>query len=920
MLKILYLLFILNVSDCVDWIYNIKENQRPGIFIGDIAFDTNILRSNSAQGSQQTVLWFSQLQQEISSTPQLFNITKTGKLYTAQKLDAESLCKYNTECFKMVDVAVQNKLSFVKILELKIIIEDVNDNRPEFPVDANNLYFSETDGRGTIKSIPNAIDIDVGAQNSQITYHLNENLSNLFALSVIKKIDGTAKLGIFLQQKLDREIKDSYTLEVIAKDGGSPPLQGSLNVLISVTDENDNSPVFSQNVYNVSINDGYFKGTAIIRVSATDVDSGINGKVFFKFGSKTSSNHKMYFKVHKKSGEIFLLQKLPARAKKVYKLFVEATDGGNPPLSSTAIVLVYVINQQNNAPVIDMNFISRSKENNAMVSEAIKVGGFIAFVKVSDEDIGRNSEVSCDLQHEKLQLRSLGKNKYKIVVKNLINRETESSIESTIICEDKGSPPLRTERKFSIQVKDVNDIQPQFTKDTFQFLTYENEEQNFPVGFVNATDEDLGPGGQLSFSLFNQNYNILPFVISDFGFISATQSLDREQQDVYKFKVLVKDNGTPSLNNTANVIVKVMDKNDNAPYFTFPSVNPFSLEIHYQPQMNTDITTLRASDRDRHVNAFLRYEVYRGNDKQLFTVNPYTGVLSFSRPVYQNDAGSYILKLAVKDGGTPILSATTILSLTLTVSNTTAIMYTAEDTETDNRIHINLMIIIVVAAVIVSVAIVVSITVCILRKNNQRDVQYSCRVDDSNNYLGENALSEYNSEQISHDDMPVTVESYASHQRNGPTLLLRRDPHSKYESSHEWKGPVSGIQPQNVIQESLQEATVLSVVDTVEDHVIISREPFTEMSRTDSGHGSSMESTGYYEELPCQLEQVFNIDNVCLSQQPITSQKSNFKDCNDAKIIRVNSPSSSLLWNLPMRNSFNVYPKSLPSAPKAPNT
>uniref|UniRef100_A0A0L8G1X1 Uncharacterized protein n=2 Tax=Octopus bimaculoides TaxID=37653 RepID=A0A0L8G1X1_OCTBM len=92
------------------------------------------------------------------------------------------------------------------------------------------------------------------------------------------------------------------------------------------------------------------------------------------------------------------------------------------------------------------------------------------------------------------------------------------------------------------------------------------------------------------------------------------------------------------------------------------------------------------------------------------------------------------------------------------------------------------------------------------------------------------------------------------------------------------------------------------------------------MSRTDSGHGSSMESTGYYEELPCQLEQVFNIDNVCLSQQPITNQKSNFKDCNDAKIIRVNSPSSSLLWNLPMRNSFNVYPKSLPSVPKAPNT
>ncbi|GAB1604327.1 protocadherin beta-15-like isoform X1, partial [Argonauta hians] len=806
MLKILNLLFILKISYCVDQVYHVKENQRSGIFIGNIASDTRIWRSISAQqSSTETVLWFSKLEKEISTpTPQLFNITKTGELYTAQTLDAEALCKYGLECFKMVDVAVQNKLSFVKILELKIIIEDVNDNPPKFPITSNDLYFSETDGRGTIKSIPNAIDSDVGIQNSKITYHLRDNLNDLFALSVIEKIDGTAKLGIFLQQKLDREMKDSYMLEVMARDGGSPHLQGSLYVKISVTDENDNSPVFSQNVYNVSMNDDYFQGTSFIQVTATDPDSGVNGKVTFKFGSKTPSNHRMYFKVHENTGEISLIKKLPVRAKKVYKLFVEATDGGHPPLSSTAIVLVHVVNQQNNAPVIDMNFISRSKENNAMVSEAIKVGGFIAFVKVTDEDVGKNSEVSCDLQHEKLQLRSLGKNKYKIVVKNLINRETESYIESTIFCEDNGSPPMKTERKFSIQVKDVNDIQPQFTKSTFKFLTYENENTNFPVGFVNATDTDLGPGGQLSFYLFNERGINLPFKISGFGFISATQSLDRERQNVYKFKVLVKDNGTPSLNNTANVIIEVMDKNDNPPYFTFPSANPFNLDVHYHPQSKSGITTLRASDRDSHVNSFLRYDIYEGNDKQLFKVNPYTGVLSFSRTVYQNDAGSYNLVLAVKDNGTPVLSATTTLSLSLTVSNTTARMYTAEDTESDNRIHINLMIIIVVAAVIVSIAIVVSITVCILRKNNQSDLQYSCRVDDSTNHLRETAPTEYNSEQMCHDDMPVSVESYGTNQRNGPTLILRRDLHSKYESSHDWKTPASGIQPQNVLQESLQ--------------------------------------------------------------------------------------------------------------------
>ncbi|CAI9732396.1 protocadherin beta-15-like isoform X2 [Octopus vulgaris] len=802
MLVKIYVALLLNtLSYGFDLSYRVKEAQRPGIYVGDLATDTNLLDKITVK--DRSAIWFSQLHQKQSdSNSQLFNISKSGEIYTAQKLDAESLCKYNTPCFEMVDIAVQNQLAFIKILEMKIIIEDVNDNYPEFPTREIVLHFSEADKKGTSKPIQNAIDRDVGVLNSQIKYQLKKQGNEPFILSIVKKVDGSAKLGIVLEQGVDRETKDNYVLQLIAEDEGLPPKSSFLNVKILIEDENDNSPLFNQNIYNVSINSNHQKNIPIVHLTANDLDIDQNGNVSYHFGSKTSKNDQIYFKINEATGEIFLQKSLLQRAKKVYKLFVEATDGGNPPLSSTAIVLVYVINQQNNAPVIDMNFISRSKENNAMVSEAIKVGGFIAFVKVSDEDIGRNSEVSCDLQHEKLQLRSLGKNKYKIVVKNLINRETESSIESTIICEDKGSPPLRTERQFSIQVKDVNDIQPQFTKDTFKFLTYENEEQNFPVGFVNATDEDLGLGGQLSFSLFNERGIILPFKISDFGFISATQSLDRERQDVYKFKVLVRDNGTPSLNNTANVVVEVMDKNDNAPYFTFPSVNPFTLDVHYHPQSNSDITTLRASDRDSHVNSFLRYEILGGNNKQLFTVNPYTGVLSFSRTVYQNDAGSYNLKLAVKDGGTPVLSATTTLSLTLTVSNTTAKMYTAEDTESDNRIHINLMIIIVVAAVIVSVAIVVSVIVCIIHKRNQKENHYGAAQD----FVGERRPSGYVCEQDSPKyDVPVAILSDPKQQaRNTQSNLIRHVCQPDYNPGQSWKGSSPHIQVQNRTADSRQ--------------------------------------------------------------------------------------------------------------------
>ncbi|GAB1604329.1 protocadherin beta-16-like isoform X1 [Argonauta hians] len=848
--QVCVLLLIVETSLCVDLVYRIDEGSGPGTFVGDIAADTKLLSNISPKGDSN--IWFSQLHQGNSNNLQLFNIAKTGKLFTARQIDAESICKYNVDCYKMVDVAVQQEESFIRILEVKIVIEDINDNTPEFPKKQINLTFDETDGKGTKKSIPNAVDRDVGIQNSQITYLLKNNIDDRFRLSVSKNMDGTSKLGIVLQEKLDREIKDSYQLQVIAKDGGHPPREGVLNIHISVRDENDNSPIFSKSIYNVSIQNGYQRSIPIVILSATDADSGENSKIMYQFSTKTSESVRSYFKLNETSGEIWIVKKLPTGSKNTYKLFVKAKDKGNPSLSSVALVLVNVNSGENNPPDIDMNFISKSKDNLPSISEGVKVGSFIAYVKVTDEN-----EVSCDINHDHFMLQALGRKKYKVVIKKTVDREVENHIDFTIACEDKGSPPMKTEKRFSVQVSDVNDVRPRFTKDTFEFLTYENEVKNFPVGFINATDPDLGPGGQLFYYLVSGDGSILPFKISHLGFISTTRSLDREQKEIYKFKVLVKDNGTPSLNNTANVVVEVMDKNDNAPYFTFPSVNPFSLDVHYHPQSKSDITTLRASDRDRHVNSFLRYDIYEGNDKQLFKVNPYTGVLSFSRTVYQNDAGSYNLVLAVKDNGTPVLSATTTLSLTLTVSNTTARMYTAEDTESDNRIHINLMIIIVVAAVIVSVAIVVSVIICVVHKKNQKENHYGATQD----YVGERRPSGYVCEQDSPKyDVPVTILSDPKQIRNSKATLVRREPQSMYKPGQSWKGSSLGVQLHSItpeayqVQGNLPDFSVTRAIGKAQHHMVMSPDRFSEMSTmssvTDSGHGCSDSGTAHYETLP----------------------------------------------------------------------
>ncbi|GAB1603903.1 protocadherin beta-15-like isoform X1 [Argonauta hians] len=725
---------------CVDFTYYIMDGSKPGTSLGNVGVDTHFMDSRPSE--EHSLIRFSQLQKDRNNSTRLFNVSKTGEIYTTQTLDAESLCKYNVECFIMVDIAVRMRKSFIKILEIKVIIEDINDHQPEFLVTQINLTFSETDGPGTTRSIPNAIDKDVGTQNSQINYELIKNDDDPFTLSVFKRVDGTSYLRLSLEKKLDRELKDNYLIKVMARNGRSPLMNGILNVNISVTDVNDNLPIFTQNRYNVSVNSNHQQQEPVVIVSAKDLDSGQNGNISFYFSSKTSDIAKSNFHIDKNSGKIFLSEQFTPERKQIYKLFIEARDNGNPPLSSVVPVVVNVINKQNNAPIIDVNF-SELTGNTGIIFESMEVGSFIAYVKVVDNDRGPNGEVTCNIDHDKLQLQSLSHNRYKVVVKMSVDREKETQINLSIVCQDKGYPPLKTERNFSIQVMDVNDVRPYFTKNTFKFLTYENEKPNFPVGFINAKDPDLGSGGQLTFSLISDEQTFLPFAISNLGFISTIASLDREQTEVYKFGVFVKDNGTPPLNNTANIIIEVLDENDNAPYFTFPSVDPFSYDVYYNPQSKNDIIALRASDRDSRQNAFLQFEILGRNEKQLFSVNLYTGVLSFSRPVYQNDAGVYDISLCVKDSGTPVLSAQTTLSLTLTVSNSTSRMFSAIDTEPDTKIHINLFVAIIVAAVTVSVLLVVSITICIVRRNNQRNTRNTCIAETSKQLMDNSRQSEY---------------------------------------------------------------------------------------------------------------------------------------------------------------------------------
>ncbi|CAE1288249.1 PCDHD1 [Acanthosepion pharaonis] len=163
-----------------------------------------------------------------------------------------------------------------------------------------------------------------------------------------------------------------------------------------------------------------------------------------------------------------------------------------------------------------------------------------------------------------------------------------------------------------------------------------------------------------------------------------------------------------------------MDVNDNVPYFVYPETDPYTFEIHYPPLLTpNNITVVQARDNDSRENAFLNYQIARGNDKQLFNINRYSGQLSFNPIVTKNDEGLYNLQIVVKDSGYPVQSAMTTLSLLLTVANETTQSLSAVQITSDIKVHKSLAVVTVLIAMTVSVIVVASVTLGVVRAKDR---------------------------------------------------------------------------------------------------------------------------------------------------------------------------------------------------------
>lgn len=528
----------------------LDEEQPAGTVVGDIS-------AGLPPGVTATLFFISDHEGTGVSTD-LHIDESTGIIQTAKILDREVRDRYNFIAVTMTGVTV----------EVTIKVNDINDHAPTFPRKKSTFNIPEQTAIGTRVPLEPAVDADQGQLTTQGYLIKDGNVGQAFTLETRRGSNGVLYLDLVVNTILDREKRSTYTLSLEAFDGGSPKRTDVMSLDITVQDINDNAPVFNQSRYHAIISENLQPGSNILQVFATDDDEGDNGKVLYEINRRQSDPDR-YFVVDSHSGVITLNKPLDFEMKRVHELVVQAQDNATQPEVSNAFVTIHVRDYNDNQPTMTIIFLT--EDGSPRVSEGAQPGQYVARISVTDPDYGEYANVNVSLEggDGKFALTTKDNIIYLICVDRILDREERDTYELRVMATDSGTPPLRAESSFIIQVTDVNDNPPLFDQPVYRQVI---PEVAFPGSFVlqvTARDKDHGPNGDITYSLFqDQGAHSKWFSVDSVsGIITTDSQLDYEKNPNPSITVVATDGGKPPLSSTAVVNIVLQDINDNEPVF-----------------------------------------------------------------------------------------------------------------------------------------------------------------------------------------------------------------------------------------------------------------------------------------------------------------------------------------------------------------
>ncbi|KAM9143867.1 protocadherin-23 [Pangshura tecta] len=576
--------------------------------------------------------------------------SKRGILATNAILNHEDISSYRL--FVQAADRGNPSLSATSIVTIQVV--DVNDNTPTIQP-LGKVEVSENAPPGFIVTQVSANDVDL---SPALLYSFTED-GNPGMKFAINQHTGV----ITLVKPLDFEETAQYQLWISVSDSVH---QTEAELTIHVLDINDNPPVFTQYSYQVTVPELAPVGTSVLTVSAIDRDSEHNGIISYKILSSYEG-----FSIDHKNGSVFTAKPVPHLGKSsVIQLLIEAKDNGDPALTAVTSVEIQILDVNNYAPQFTMALYNVSVSEDASVGTTVLTFSAIDYDWIHENTYIEYSIISSNTNNlfhvETSVIESTPPYKLvgNLVLSSSLDRETASSHHVIILASDRGTPPLNSSATVLITVLDVNDNPPVFSNLEYRIHVRENIAIGSHITMVSANDCDAGANAEVTYTIISGNDKGHFRLDGKTGSVDLIRTLDYEETIKFTLTIQASDGGV-NVRNVAFcvVFVSVLDDNDYAPLFLFPSLN---CVIHENLPAFSSVCTVYALDFDTGPYGHLTYSIQSSclsdhgfpQDHDMFFIDPLTGDIQTKQMLDYESQNKYCFIAQAKDKGDSIATLT----------------------------------------------------------------------------------------------------------------------------------------------------------------------------------------------------------------------------------------------------------------------
>ncbi|XP_074864657.1 cadherin-16 isoform X7 [Carettochelys insculpta] len=392
----------------------------------------------------------------------------------------------------------------------------------------------------------------VSWNSREVRYYLKENFpQGLFSID----LEG----NIYVTQEVDRESQAEYELQIFAENKDGMLYDNPLQLLVTVMDENDNGPVFSQEIYRVELEENTAKGlssTCTVLIDVVDVTD--SPPVFSQTKPLRRAGSSRGAPFHSES------QYCKQQIFKTYGPF-------SLPEDMEVGTLITTITATDEDKEMKFKFTQFSVES-GNEDETFKI---LSNPQNGTATIWLDKELDYETVQEYILIVSARNDE------EVVGKEQDASSTATV----------------HVLVKDVNEA-PVLTQRRYEVTIPESVELRTVLLTVQATDPDIYTPS-LSYSLRNDTMNWLS-IDEHSGEVRVMRALDRERvQDVYTVQVIAQDRGSPSVLVTGEIAIHILDVNDNSPFLA----GDYSKSYLCTPQREKQSITISAFDSDAAGNS-----------------------------------------------------------------------------------------------------------------------------------------------------------------------------------------------------------------------------------------------------------------------------------------------------------------------------